>query len=203
MKKQKRLKNAARIAADAQQLVDLFRQSQPELKDELKERLRFSKVETGKGNEWLDPSAKMRGAVAELLYGTAIPIDLPFLHYLIEQEALYCGAIWGGTGELHFLADTIFYFGDFSSLPVLWRSKSTSFDTHMVIDSPGLFGAGIDETMAYLKNADFLEKNDLLEYLQQELATKPIAEFVARRRDRVKTRFSAKSMSDKSDGSSN
>lgn len=176
---------------DSQQLIASYRQSPTELNDEIKEQLRFSKVKTGAGDEWIDRSSEMRRTVAKLLYGTAINTDIPLLHYMVEQEALYCAEIWGSTDTLCHLAWTIFYLGDLSSLPVLWRSKNTSFDTYAVIGSRELLGAGVEQTVTYLENANFPEKDDLLKYLREELATKPIRESVEKLRDRLAGKFSA------------
>lgn len=177
------------MTIDAQQLITLYRHPPTELTDEIKAHLAFSK--TGTDDEWTDRSAEMRITVAKLLYGTATSIDLPLLHFMIEEEARYCAEIWGSTNTLYHLAMTVFYLGDLSSLPVLWRSKNTSFDTHAVIGSRELFGAGVDTTMDYLKDADFPEKDDLYQYLQKELATKPIRESVDQLRDRLAEKFSS------------
>lgn len=177
---------------DAQQLLTSYRQSSPiKLNDEIKEHLRFLKVKTGTGDEWIDLAAEMRIKIVKLLYGSAIGDDLPLLHFMIEQEALYCAEIWSSTDTLYDLAATIFYLGDLSSLPVLWQSKNTSFDTYAVIGSREFFGAGVEKTMIYLETADFPEKDELHKYLQEELATKPIRESVDKLRNRLAEKFSS------------
>lgn len=175
---------------DAQELIALFRQSPTYLSDEVKARLKFAKMNIDQSDEWIDGSADMRESITKILYGNAIDTDLPLLHYLIEEEAQYCAEIWGSTHTLTYLERTLFYLGNFSSLPVLWRCKHISFDTYAVIGSPELFGAGIDKTIAYLEDADIPDRDELIKYLKEELDTKPIREIVDKLSDRVNKRFS-------------
>ncbi|MDL2257736.1 hypothetical protein LJC42_01070 [Eubacteriales bacterium OttesenSCG-928-K08] len=58
----------------------------------------------------------------------------------------------GCTDELRFLCYLLFYIGKVEDCEIIWKAKSISMDTSIMIDVGLLFGAGYEATMEYIED---------------------------------------------------
>jgi hypothetical protein len=54
--------------------------------------------------------------------------------------------------ELRLSALSLYKIGDVEDAPLLWEAKRVDFDTHCGLDVQFLVGAGVGQTLAYLKD---------------------------------------------------
>src|SRR5882762_5775666 len=99
-----------------------------------------------------DEHAAFRYSVLKELNLTLTDQDRPFIHYLLEQEILYHRAVPGGVDEsIKLCAYLLFRLGHVEDSLIIWRAKTTNFDTHCGVDAQLLVAAGVENTLTWLK----------------------------------------------------
>ena len=117
-----------------------------------------------------DINANFRSQVSQVLFHSFGASDRHFIRYLLEQETHY-KALSSGIDHgdnLGRLALMLFDLGQPEDVYVIWNAKLATFDTFCWLDARLLLGAGIDRTVAYLKQSrdDDPEARDLCDLIE-------------------------------------
>jgi len=103
----------------------------------------------------------------EILVANALG-DRPLVLQLIEDQiARHSGQDGGYSDDFGYCAFLLTLRREVADAPLLWRAKSVSFDTHMGLPVAFLVGAGVDETIAFLRSLKTAEGTQAAEYIQE------------------------------------
>jgi hypothetical protein len=109
-----------------------------------------------------------RIAVYKEILAADIPEDRPLIVELIENQiARHTGPYGGYSDDFGFCAFLLASRRNVADAPLLWRAKSVSFDTHMGLQVAFLVGAGVVETVAYLRSLGTPEGTQAAEYIEE------------------------------------
>lgn len=144
---------------DAKELVDLARQDYPNLPD----------AETLK---LLEADEEFRYAVCEELNKSVTASDREFVLYLTDlyikaHHGLLSESWENGLDPFRLCGLMLFKIGNVEDSVLLWQVKELDFDTFCGLDIQMLVGAGVDETIAYLKNLGDESAWKAAEYIQK------------------------------------
>lgn len=101
-----------------------------------------------------DHHAAFRLSVLYALHKAFSLEDRVFIRFLLEQEITYHRRLWGFSHSIHLCGFLLFTLAEVEDVQLLWKAKTTSFDTWCGFDVQLLVGAGISATLAYLQRAD-------------------------------------------------
>jgi hypothetical protein len=87
------------------------------------------------------------------------------LRYLLRQETAMHEVSWGYGDSLGLAALLLADCGAVDDVWLLWRAKTANVDTLPGLDSAVLFGAGVAETLAYVRASGHPDRDELLAYL--------------------------------------
>ena len=119
-----------------------------------------------------DANAAFRDEVLRELNRTLSDDDRHFIHYLLEQEIIYHRDLPGGVCEsIKFGAYLLFRLGHVEDSLRIWRAKSTNFDTSCGIDVQMLVGAGVDETLAWLRQENSKDAQNAVSWIEDCVET--------------------------------
>lgn len=109
-----------------------------------------------------------RIAVYKEVLAADMPEDGPLVVQLVEDQiARHTGPDGGYSDDFGFCAFLLASRRDVADAPLLWRAKSVSFDTHMGLPVAFLVGAGVTETVAYLRGLGTPEGTQAAEYIEE------------------------------------
>jgi len=130
------------------------------------------KMEPAPDGEPDDVNAEFREALCRELNRTLQKEDRYFIHYLLEQEILYHRALPGGVYfNIQRCAYLLFRLGYVDDSLLIWRAKTVNFDTHCGVDVQLLVGAGVEDTIAWLKNEGSLDAQNAVSWIEGCLGT--------------------------------
>lgn len=98
-----------------------------------------------------DQHAPFRLSVLYELHKAFSLEDRTFIRFLLEQEIIYAYRIWAFPHSIHFCGFLLFMMAEVEDIQLLWKAKTTSFDTWCGFDVQLLVGAGVPATLAYLR----------------------------------------------------
>lgn len=109
-----------------------------------------------------------RIAVYKEILAADAPEDRPLIVQLVEDQiARHTGPDGGYSDDFGFCAFLLASLRDVSDAPLLWRAKSVSFDTHMGLQVAFLVGAGVAETVAYLRGLGNPQGTRAAQYIEE------------------------------------
>jgi hypothetical protein len=114
-----------------------------------------------------DTNQEFRGQVCDALNRDLQDSDREFVRYLLEQEILEHKSSWGVNENIKLCAYLLFRLGHVEDSLIIWRAKSTNFDTACGVDVQLLAGAGLECTIQYLKEESSDEATEAVSYLEQ------------------------------------
>ena len=79
--------------------------------------------------------------------------DRAFIRFLLEQEITHHQRSWGFSHSISLCGFLLFQLAEAEDVRLLWKAKTTSFDTWCGFDVQFLVGAGVPATLAYLRRA--------------------------------------------------
>lgn len=155
------------------EFISRCRQAYPALPgDDLLAQVRCNKQYHPPDNDGYDVNAKFRAAVCKELKRSLSQADHQFVRYLVEQEMLDHQIDEGGIGEnIKLCAYLLYKLGQVEDSLLLWRAKNTNFDTLCGIDVQLLVGAGVEQTLAFLRTQDTEEAQAAIEYIEECVET--------------------------------
>lgn len=112
--------------------------------------------------EWFFPTTAQRGdhhaafrlSVLYTLHNTFSLEDRAFIRFLLEQEIIYHQRLWAFSHSIHLCSFLLFMLAEVEDVQILWKAKTTSFDTFCGLDIQLLAGAGVPRTLDYLQRVD-------------------------------------------------
>jgi hypothetical protein len=111
---------------------------------------------------------EFRIAVYKEILAADTPEDRPLILQLVEDQiARHTGPDGGYCEDFGFCAFLLATRRDVADAPLLWRAKSVSFDTHMGLQVAFLVGAGVAETVGYLRGLGTPEGAKAAEYIEE------------------------------------
>lgn len=110
-----------------------------------------------------DQQAAFREAILEELQKNLSVEDRPLLRLLLEQEITYHESLWCICESICLCGFLLSALAHVEDVDLLWKAKTTSFDTMIGFDVQFLVGAGVAPTLSYLQS------------LQQDWAQEAIA----------------------------
>jgi hypothetical protein len=119
---------------------------------------------------------RRRRALYAALHPTPDPLYRPLLRALLVLEAAYRKAddseeeVENAFEHLYWCGFLLYEIGNVEDVMPLWRAKHTNMDTGCGFDIQLLVGAGIDETLAFLRAHDDEEHQEAAEYVEECLA---------------------------------
>lgn len=113
-----------------------------------------------------DANRAARAVVLEMLAHDHTPDDADFLRHLLRQETAMHEAAWGYGDSLGLAALLLSGCGVVDDVWLLWRAKTANFDTLPGLDLEVLFGAGVAETLAFVRVSQHPDRDELLRYLE-------------------------------------
>lgn len=124
---------------NAKEFVDLARQSYPNLPD-------------AKTLSLLEADTEFRFAVCSELNKSISASDRELVRYITNLNIKLFDNSWDSLDPLRLCGLLLFKIGNVEDSVLLWQVKTLDFDTYAGLDTQMLVGAGIDETIAYLKS---------------------------------------------------
>ncbi len=117
-----------------------------------------------------DPHYRQRYGVLLCLQYDRRDEDDALIRYLLAEEtrSRHNDPFQGESPALLLAAYLISCHRKIEDVWLLWQAKSANFDTFFAVDTMHLFGAGIKETLDYLKASDRLEATELLQFLSDD-----------------------------------
>lgn len=100
-----------------------------------------------------DQHAAFRLSVLYALHKTYSLEDRAFIRFLLEQEIIYHQRLWAFSPSIHLCGFLLFLLAEVEDVQLLWKAKTTSFDTWCGFDVQLLVGAGVPITLTYLQRA--------------------------------------------------
>ena len=109
-----------------------------------------------------------RIAVYKEILASDAPEERPLVVQLVEDQiARHTGPDGGYSDDFGFCAFLLASRREVADAPLLWRAKSVSFDTHMGLQVAFLVGAGVAETVTYLRGLGTPEGAQAAEYIEE------------------------------------
>lgn len=99
-----------------------------------------------------DQQAVFREAVLEELQKTLSAEDRPLLRFLLEQEIVYHDSLWCICESIRLCGFLLAVLAHVEDVDLLWKAKTTSFDTMIGFNVQFLVGAGVTPTLSYLRS---------------------------------------------------
>ena len=129
-------------------------------------KIEYQKSIDDEGDEY-DVNSRFRGQVCQQLNQDLQDIDRGFAQYLLEQEILAHQQSWGLNENIKLCAYLLYRLGHVEDSLLIWKAKSTNFDTGSGIDIQLIVGAGLERTIAYLREQNSQEAEDAVSYLEE------------------------------------
>lgn len=155
----------------AEELVQAARQAYPHLPGDWLLHKVSSATSSESDGEEVDINQGFREAVCQRLNQDVSETDRALVIYLLEQELLSIEGGWGVCENLKLCAYLLFKLGHVEDALLIWRAKSTNFDTFCGLDVQLLAGGGVDETIGYLRAVGDPQALEAAEYLEECRAT--------------------------------
>jgi hypothetical protein len=93
-----------------------------------------------------------RYAVCEELNKCVLPSDRSLARYIMRLYVTsHGGGSWGMSDDIRLCAFVLYKIANVEDVPLLWEAKTANFDTFCGLDIQMLVGAGVDQTLDYLK----------------------------------------------------
>ena len=125
-----------------------------------------------RGVEAEDKNADFRYAVSQELNRTLSEEDRHFAQYLLEQEIAHHLGLSGGVYEsIKLCAYLLFRLGHVEDSLAIWRAKAINFDTHCGVDVQLLVGAGVQETLDWLRRQGSQDAQHAVSWIEGCTAT--------------------------------
>jgi hypothetical protein len=100
----------------------------------------------------IETDEHFRCAVCEELNKTVAESDRALARHILKLYIeSHRGDKWGMSDEIRLSAFLLYKIGNVEDVPLLWKAKEANFDTFCGLDIQLLVGAGVEETLAYLK----------------------------------------------------
>lgn len=151
----------------AEQWVEAARQAYPHLPDDSMLDMVCSAMSPDADGDNLDSNEDFREEVCQRLNQDVSQADRALVVYLLEQEILSREEDWGVYENMKLCAYMLFKLGHVEDALLIWKAKSTNFDTFSGLDVQLLAGGGLDETIAYLRAAADPEAVKAAQYIQE------------------------------------
>ena|SRR5437016_10635322 len=121
------------------EFVNLARQSAPELPDASVLNLLHDEA--------------FRYSVCKELNNSVAPSDRALARYILRLYIQsHGGGDWGMSDDIRLSAFVLYKIANVEDVPLLWEAKRANFDTFCGLDIQLLVGAGVDNTLAYLRD---------------------------------------------------
>lgn len=134
--------------------------------NDLLSKIEYHKSLDDEGDEY-DVNFSFREQVCQQLNRDLQDVDHRFVQYLLEQEILAHQESWGLNENIKLCAYLLYRLGYVEDSLLIWKAKSTNFDTGCGVDIQLLVGAGIERTIAYLKKQNSQEAKDAVQYIAE------------------------------------
>jgi hypothetical protein len=122
------------------------------------------------GDEY-DTNSEFREQVCEQLNRDLRDTDRRLVRYLLKQEILMHEESWGVNENIKLCAYLLYRLGHVEDALLIWRAKSTNFDTGCGVDVQLLVGAGLERTVEYLKEQGSKEAAGAISYIEECVKT--------------------------------
>ena len=93
--------------------------------------------------------------------------DRDFVRYLLEQEISLQTVLWAVNHTIQTCVEMLYQFEQLEDSLLIWKAKTTNFDTSIAVDVEGMLGAGLDNTIRFLKEQGTQEALDALVYIER------------------------------------
>ncbi|MBK1787380.1 hypothetical protein [Prauserella cavernicola] len=118
-----------------------------------------------------DVNRSTRELVLGMLARDHLPDDAELVRYLLRQEIAAHEASWGYGDSLGAAALLLVDCGAVEDVWLVWQAKNANVDTFIGIDRELLFGAGVAETLEFVRASDHRDRDELLEYVNDGVPT--------------------------------
>ncbi len=104
----------------------------------------------------VDQNFELRWQVAQILYQSYSLIDRPLIHFILEQAlgTARWSPMQGVPVDLKLCIIMLYRLKQTEDSSLIWKAKLANYDTLTSIDGQFLVGAGLTETLEYLRSSD-------------------------------------------------
>ena len=100
----------------------------------------------------LDADEDFRAAVCDELNKSVSTSDRELARYILKLYIASHQGDWGMSDDIRLSAFLLFKIGNVEDSLLIWQAKECNFDTFCGLDIQLTVGAGVEKTIAYLKN---------------------------------------------------
>lgn len=118
-------------------------------------------------DETEDRHTVFRAAVLEELWKSVSLGDRLLIRFLLEQEIACYQHDCGNFDSMRLCGFLLFLLAQLEDVELLWRAKTTDFDTWCGFDIQFLVGAGVSPTLAYLQSIQEEWANEARTYIER------------------------------------